>query len=103
DEALQAASAALKSGPLAIVGSAHLSVEEQFLLARLAQANDATVYVPAHPGKGDGLLISEDRTPNYRGALVTGLTPRAADANLSSLAADIDAGKVKSVLICREV
>ena len=102
DEALQAASQALKSGPLAIVGSAHLSVEEQFLLARLAQANGATVYVPAHPGKGDGLLVSEDRTPNYRGALVTGLTPRAADANLSSLAADIDAGKVKSVLICRE-
>jgi len=102
DEALQAASEALKSGPLAIVGSAHLSVEEQFLLARLAKANDATVYVPAHPGKGDGLLVSEDRTPNYRGALVTGLTPRAADANLSSLAADIDAGKVKSVLICRE-
>jgi len=102
DEALQAASEALKSGPLAIVGSAHLSVEEQFLLARLAKANDATVYVPAHPGKGDGLLVSEDRTPNYRGALVTGLTPRAADANLSSLAADIDAGKVKSLLICRE-
>ena len=102
DEALQAASQALKSGPLAIVGSAHLSVEEQFLLARLAKANGATVYVPAHPGKGDGLLVSEDRTPNYRGALVTGLTPRAADANLSSLAADIDAGKVKSVLICRE-
>ena len=102
DEALQAASAALKSGPLAIVGSAHLSVEEQFLLARLAQANDATVYVPAHPGKGDGLLVSEDRTPNYRGALVTGLTPRAADTDLSSLAADIDAGKVKSLLICRE-
>ena len=37
-----------------------------------------------------------------RGALVTGLTDRAPVADLKSLAAEIDAGKVKSVLIVRE-
>mgnify|MGYP003842112655 CR=1 FL=1 len=35
-------------------------------------------------------------------SLVTGLTDRAADADLKALAADIEAGKVKSVLIIRE-
>ena len=99
---LIAAQAALAAGPLAIVGSAHMSVEEQRLLARLARAQNAVVYVPAHVGKGDGLLVSEDRTPNFRGALVTGLTDRAPVADLKALAADIDAGKVKSVLLVRE-
>jgi NADH-quinone oxidoreductase subunit G len=99
---LVAAQETLAAGPLAIVGSAHMSVEEQRLLARLAQAKNAVVYVPAHVGKGDGLLVSEDRTPNFRGALVTGLTDRAPVADLKALAADIDAGKVKSLLIVRE-
>jgi NADH-quinone oxidoreductase subunit G len=102
EAAFAAASEALSAGALAIVGSSHMSVEEQRLLARLAQAKNATVYIPAHVGKGDGLLVSEDRTPNFRGALVTGLTDRAPVADLKVLAADIDAGKVKSVLIVRE-
>ena len=102
EAALAAASEALSAGPLAIVGSSHMSVEEQRLLARLAKSKNASVYIPAHAGKGDGLLVSEDRTPNFRGALVTGLTDRAPVADLKALAADIDAGKVKSVLIVRE-
>jgi NADH-quinone oxidoreductase subunit G len=102
EAALAAADEALSAGALAIVGSAHMSVEEQRLLARLAKSKHASVYIPAHVGKGDGLLVSEDRTPNFRGALVTGLTDRAPVADLKALAADIDAGKVKSVLIVRE-
>jgi len=102
EAALAAADEALSAGALAIVGSAHMSVEEQRLLARLAKSKNASVYIPAHVGKGDGLLVSEDRTPNFRGALVTGLTDRAPVADLKALAADIDAGKVKSVLIVRE-
>ncbi len=102
EAAFVAAAEALSAGALAIVGSSQMSVEEQRLLARLAQAKHATVYIPAHVGKGDGLLVSEDRTPNFRGALVTGLTDRAPVADLKALAADIDAGKVKSVLIVRE-
>jgi len=102
DAALAAASEALAAGPLAIVGSAHASVEEQRVLAHLAKQKGAKVYIPAHRGAGDSLLVSEDRSPNFRGALVTGLTDRAADADLKALAADIEAGKVKSVLIIRE-
>jgi NADH-quinone oxidoreductase subunit G len=75
EAALAAADEVLAAGALAIVGSSHMSVEE---------------------------LVSEDRTPNFRGALVTGLTDRAPVADLKALAADIDAGKVKSLLIVRE-
>ena len=102
EAALVAAMAALAHGPLAIVGSAHASVEEQRLLAKLAQQKEAKTYVPAHRGSGDGLLVSEDRSPNFRGALLTGLTTRAADTDLKALAADIEAGKVKTLLIVRE-
>jgi NADH-quinone oxidoreductase subunit G len=100
--AVEAAKQALQAGKVAIVGSGHQSVEEQWILARLAQATSATTYVPAHRGAGDGLLISEDRTPNFRGALVTQLTQRPADQDLQALKSDIEAGKVQTLLICRE-
>ena len=102
DVAFNTASEIIKSGHLAIVGSGHLTVEEQYLLSDLAKKHSAKTYVPAHTGKGDGMLVSEDRAPNFRGALVTGLTQRNADADLKELAKEIEAGKVKSLLICRE-
>jgi NADH-quinone oxidoreductase subunit G len=48
--------------------------------------------------QGDKLLISADRNPNVRGALVTGLISTLPSAQLTSLAADIDAGKVKAII-----
>ncbi len=101
DVAFNTASEIIKSGHLAIVGSGHLSVEEQYLLSDLAKKHSSKTYVPAHTGKGDGMLISEDHTPNFRGALVTGLTQSAA-VDLKALSSDIESGKVKSLLICRE-
>lgn len=92
----------LKSGSVAYVASGHMSVEEQALLTKLVKAAPGTVHLPAHTGKADGLLISEDRTPNTRGALVTGLVCEAPAASLTALAADIDAGKVKVVFTARE-
>ena len=49
-------------------------------------------------GQGDRLLISSDRNPNVRGALVTGLISVLPSQKLAGLAADIDAGKVKTVV-----
>ena len=102
EAALALAGEIVRSGHLAVVGSGHQSIEEQRLLARLAKATGARAYVPARLGPGDGLLVSEDRTPNFRGALLAGLTDRAADADLSALRAEIDAGRVRAVLACRE-
>jgi NADH-quinone oxidoreductase subunit G len=128
--ALAAAGSLLKAGGVAVVGSGRSSVEEQFLTKKLADALKAPAWLVGRVGKGDGLLISADRNPNVRGALVTGListppeigaaTPaEAGDATppsrvdggggaaapgdirvggLSQLAAQIDAGEIRTVV-----
>jgi len=110
-------------GAVAIVGSGRSSVEEQFLTKKLASALSAPAYLVSRVGQGDKILISADRNPNVRGALVVGLisalpkngdptppsrsdnrgegAPAPAEINLGGLgelAAAIDAGKVKTVV-----
>jgi len=107
------------AGAIAVVGSGRSSVEEQFLTKKLAAALKASTQLVSRVGQGDQLLISADRNPNVRGALLTGLIsklPKVGDATPSSrstkgavvapirtggltdLAASIDAGKVKVVV-----
>ena len=96
--AINAAAELLKAGSVALVGSGRASVEEQFLLKKLADQLGVKASLVARTGEGDKLLISADRNPNVRGALVTGLVSALPAAQLTPLAADIDAGKVKTVL-----
>ncbi len=86
------------AGGVAVVGSGRSSVEEQFLAKKLAAALKASVSLVSRVGEGDGLLLSADRNPNVRGALVTGLVSALPEAKLSALAADIEAGKIKTVV-----
>lgn len=103
EEALAEAGKILRSGGLAIVGSGQQSVEEQFLLARLAEAAEVKHrYLVSRIGEGDELLISTDRNPNVRGALVTGLIEDLPSRELSSLAGAIDSGEVQTLLVCGE-
>ena len=101
-EVAQAAVDLLKSGDVALVGSAHSSVEEQFYYKRIADRSGAQVSLVSHYGEGDGILQSEDRTPNLRGALVTGLTDHLPGADLSGLADRIRSGAVKTLLVVNE-
>ena len=75
DAAVQAAAEIVRSaaGATAVVGSGRSSVEEQFLTKKLAGALTASTHLVSRVGPGDGILISADRNPNFRGALVTGL------------------------------
>ncbi len=98
DSALKAAADLLKAGGVAIVGSGRSSVEEQFLSKKLAGTFQASSWLVSRVGQGDGLLISADRNPNVRGALMTGLIKTLPSSQLSVLAAQIDAGRVKAVL-----
>ncbi len=100
DLAIPAAAELLKSaaGAVAVVGSGHSSVEEQFLTKKLAAALKASTQLVARVGEGDGILISADRNPNVRGALVTGLIRELPGAKLAALGAAIDAGKVKAIV-----
>ncbi|MFA6287669.1 MAG: 2Fe-2S iron-sulfur cluster-binding protein [Opitutaceae bacterium] len=98
-DALVAKAAALfAAGSVAIVGSGRSSVEEQFLTKKLATALKASVSLVSRTAQGDKLLISADRNPNVRGALVTGLISALPSSQLTGLAADIDSGKVKTVI-----
>jgi NADH-quinone oxidoreductase subunit G len=102
DEAAAAAVRLLQGGRVAIVGSAHSSVEEQFFYKGIAARTEARVALVSHYGEGDGLLLSEDRTPNLRGALVTGLIDALPEASLSGIAGAIEAGEVATLLVVGE-
>ncbi|MEO6992401.1 MAG: 2Fe-2S iron-sulfur cluster-binding protein [Lacunisphaera sp.] len=120
---LRAQNSVLNSGSIVIVASGRSSVEEQFLTKKLADALKATVYLVGRVGQGDAILVSADRNPNFRGALVVGLVNsfpeidgtgtslRASNdgggttapmgfrvGGLSALAAEIDAGRVATIL-----
>jgi NADH-quinone oxidoreductase subunit G len=94
---ISSSAAILSGGAVAVVGSGRSSVEEQFLTAKLAQQLNASTYLVSRTGEGDGILISADRNPNTRGALVTGLISEV-PGDLTALGADIDAGNIKTVL-----
>ena len=118
DMAIAAATEVFKTsaGAVAVVGSGRSSVEEQFLTKKLATALKASTHLVTRVGQGDGILISADRNPNTRGALMTGLVdslPKVGPdlragrgitdakqnlAGLSALGAAIDAGKVKAIV-----
>ncbi|MCR5183417.1 MAG: (2Fe-2S)-binding protein [Opitutales bacterium] len=98
EEAVDAAVALISEGAVAIVASGKQSVEEQFALKKLAEATQAKVYLTANLDDNDGLLISEDRSPNRRGALLTGLVKDFDSARIEDLGKAIDAGTVKTVI-----
>ena len=100
DLAINAAGELFKSsaGAVAIVGSGRSTVEEQFLTKQLATALSAATHLVSRVGPGDKILVSADRNPNVRGALVTGLISALPAVQLNALGAAIDAGKVKTVV-----
>ena len=99
EEAVEEAAVLLEKGPVAIVGSGRASVEEQYLLRKTAQAVDAvSVSLVSRTEEGDGLLISADRNPNVRGALLTGLIKTLPQPNLTNLAQALETGEVKTIL-----
>ncbi len=102
DDVLAASIELMRSGEVCIVASAHSSVEEQFYYKLLAERSGAKVLMAAHQGEGDGLLLSEDRTPNLRGALLNGLIDQLPGPGLESLARDLNTGAVKTLLVVNE-
>jgi NADH-quinone oxidoreductase subunit G len=102
ETAVTSAAELIKTGKVALVGSGRSSVEEQFLSRKLAEALKMPAFIVGRVGEGDKLLISADRNPNTRGALVTGLVNTLPAAQLSELAAAIDAGQVTTVVAINE-
>ncbi len=88
---------------IAFVGSGRSSVEEQFLFKKLAdQAGARLTALVGRVAEGDGLLISADRNPNVRGALVAGLINELPEAELSDLEDAIDKEEIDTVVAYNE-
>ncbi|HEY5227931.1 MAG TPA: 2Fe-2S iron-sulfur cluster-binding protein [Opitutaceae bacterium] len=98
DFAITAAAGLIAKGGVAVVGSGRGTVEEQFLAAKLARAAKAEAHLVSRVGEGDKLLISADRNPNVRGALLTGLISQLPAARLPALGSQIDSGAVRTVV-----
>jgi len=103
--AAQEAAELIKSGKPAFIGSGQASLEEQYLLKEIVDTcPGAPVYLVGRTGKGDDLLISADRNPNVRGALVCGLIDELPDSELNELAAKIEKGEVTTVFsLCEDL
>ena len=99
-----AAGRLLEKGGVAIVASGRLSVEEQYLLTLIRKELDGPVptYLVGRYGEGDGRLLSADRNPNVRGALLTGLIKTLPEEQLDELVSLIREGSIKTVLAAGE-
>lgn len=105
EEAIALAATCLRNGKCGILGSGRLSTEEQYLLRRIAQAcpgEQTPVWLVARHGEGDGKLISADRNPNVRGALLTGLINELPGESLRDLEQALQAGEVQNLLVVGE-
>ena len=94
-----AAGRLLEKGGVAIVASGRLSVEEQYLLTLIRKELDGPVptYLVGRYGEGDGRLLSADRNPNVRGALLTGLIKTLPEEQLDELVSLIREGSIETV------
>jgi NADH-quinone oxidoreductase subunit G len=101
DKALARAAELLKAGGVGYVGSAHSSLEEQFLLRQIIGLEHGPVAFTAPKRQGDGLLISNDATPNLRGAFLTGLL-KDAPTGVADLKAKVASGAIKTLLVIHE-
>lgn len=103
DGAAKEAADIMRKGKCAFVGSGRSSLEEQFLLQKIRRAcGNGPAWLVGRTGAEDELLISADRNPNLRGALVSGLIDRLPQARLTELSEQIDADAVDTIVVWGE-
>ena len=102
EDALHSTVTSLQGKSVGIVGSCKSSLEEQFLLNRLAKGLKAKKYLRGHFGEDDGILLSADRTPNLRGALITGLASSYPTDHLSPLAQALKKNQLDALIVVGE-
>ena len=68
----------------------------------LADLSNAEIFLRGHFGEDDGILLSADRSPNLRGALVTELIQKYPEDNLHVLDAAITNGDVEVLFVMNE-
>ncbi len=90
-------------GGLAVVASPYQCLESQYLLSRLVKIlGPVRVEMVSHLKESDGFLVSADRSPNMRGAFLTGLAVKYPKPTFEGLKADLAAKKIRNILVLRE-
>ena len=90
------------AGSVAIVASARQTNEELWLLGKLKTKLGAASDSVARFGEGDKLLVSADKNPNTNGARLTGICFSEIGLNLPQIAAGIQSGKIKTLIVFGE-
>ncbi|MFQ5569193.1 MAG: molybdopterin-dependent oxidoreductase [Rhodothermales bacterium] len=91
----------VEGSEILFLGSAYATVEDNYLLKRLAEAlgADAPRYIPhVEPGYGDGWLRTDDRAPNTQGCERLGLQP----VDDAVLRARLEAGEIKVIYVLED-
>lgn len=102
NDCISKALTSLTGKKVAVVGSCQATLEEFYLLNRLAKSTKGKKYLRGHFGDDDGILLSADRTPNLRGALASGFTNSYPEGNLLKLNDDLKKGYIDTVLVLNE-
>ncbi len=102
DDVLALTTSLLNCNSIGVIGSPFSSFEEQFLLKKIVNHVKADYEMIQHSGKGDGLLLSEDRSPNLRGALINGLIDVIPCNHLGALKNKINQGEIETLLVFNE-
>jgi len=90
------------AGSVAIVASARQTNEELWLLSKLKAKLGALSDSVPRVGKGDNLLVDQDKNPNTNGARLTGMSFTEMGINLSKIAAGIARGEIKTLIVFGE-
>jgi NADH-quinone oxidoreductase subunit G len=89
-------------GSVAIIASARQTNEELWLLAKLKARLNALSDSIERSGPADQLLVDADKNPNTNGARLTGICFTEMGINLTKIAAGIEAGKIKTLIVFGE-
>jgi NADH-quinone oxidoreductase subunit G len=89
-------------GSVAIIASARQTNEELWLLSKLKAKLGAMSDSIPRLGRGDNLLVDEDKNPNTNGARLTGISFTEMGINLSKIAAGIERGEIKTLIVFGE-
>jgi len=93
--------AGLDGSEILFLGSAYATVEDNFLLTKLAAAlgADAPRYIQhIEPGHGDDWLRTDDRTPNAQGCERLGIQP----VDETVVRSRVQAGEIKAVYVLED-
>jgi NADH-quinone oxidoreductase subunit G len=89
-------------GSVAVIASARQTTEELWLLKKIAARVQALTDSIPRSGDPDRLLVSADRNPNSRGAILTGISSADLGASLGRITEAIRTGTVRTLMVFGE-